>query len=173
MLEKPLKARPPSSKPSFEGSILTANGWMHYGPGHSPNVTEFLKPKREAKAPPPPGTLQDDDGASPDRPPTFSGGFKGKDDQGLLFSIEELRALVPKLPAVFNSLNAPDIRFFGKGLTVEAAQAMAPHFAESPPECGDGTGMGKARAQGWCGSRPDDGDGVVEVCRDQAGRPQP
>ena len=134
MLEKPLKAGAALVQAlPFEGSILTANGWMHYGPGHSPNVTEFLKPKREAKAAP---ILQALSRMTTEQAQTVLkhsvAASRGRTIKDYLFSIEELRALVPKLPAVFNSLNAPDIRFFGKGLTVEAAQAMAPHFARNP-----------------------------------------
>ena len=134
MLEKPLKAGAALVQAlPFEGSILTANGWMHYGPGHSPNVTEFLKPKREAKAAP---ILQALPRMTTEQAQTVLkhsvAAARGRTIKDYLFSIEELRALVPKLPAVFNSLNAPDIRFFDKTLTVEAAQAMAPHFARNP-----------------------------------------
>ena len=117
----------------YEGSILTANGWMHYGPGHSPNVTEFLKPKREAKAAP---ILQALPKMTTEQAQTILkhsvAASRGRFVKDYLFTIEELRALVPKIPAVFNSLNAPDIQFFGKELTVETAQALSTHLARNP-----------------------------------------
>ena len=117
----------------YEGSIIIANGWMHYGPGHSPNVTEFLKPKREAKAAP---ILQALSRMTTEQAQTVLkhsvAACRGRLIKDYLFSVQELRALVPKLPAVFNSLNAPDIRFFDKTLTVKNAQVMAPHLARNP-----------------------------------------
>ena len=134
LLSKPLTAAKALVQAlPYEGSIIIANGWMHYGPGHSPNVTEFIKPKREAKAAP---ILQALSRMTTEQAQTVLkhsvAACRGRFIKDYLFSVQELRALVPKLPAVFNSLNAPDIRFFDKTLTVKNAKVMAPHLARNP-----------------------------------------
>ena len=134
MLTKPLAAAKALVQAlPYEGSIITANGWMHYGPGHSPNVTEFLKPKREAKAAP---ILQALPRMTTEQAQTVLKhsvvASRGRLIKDYLFSVKELRALVPKLPAVFNSLNAPDIRIFDKALTVKTAKLLDPYLARNP-----------------------------------------
>ncbi|MFK7910841.1 MAG: hypothetical protein AB8F34_09570 [Akkermansiaceae bacterium] len=117
----------------YEGSIAVAKGWMHFNAGDSGVFARFVDPRRADKAAPilnvlpklTPAQVRDVLGRS-------IPGAKNRRPADYLFSKDELRTLVTKIPAAFNSLSAPDVPLFDKTLTPELAQAMAPHLARNP-----------------------------------------
>ena len=134
LLDSPLKAANAlvAALP-HEGSILVARGWLQYGPGHSPNVTAFVAPRREEKVAPilkvlPSLTIEQ----AQEVLSLKVQAARGRSVKDYLFSNEELRALIPKMPAVFNSLSGPDIPYWHKEMTMEEAQALTPHLQRNP-----------------------------------------
>jgi len=117
----------------YEGSIAVAKGWMHYNAGDSGVFATFVNPRRAEKAAPVLNALRS---LSAEQAQKILGlkvdGARGRNVAQYLFSKQELRALVPQIPAAFNTLSAPDVPLFDKTLTVTQAQAMAPHLALNP-----------------------------------------
>lgn len=115
----------------YEGSILVARGWMNFRQGDTPTFVRYLAPRREAKA-----ALVIRALAS--LPPHLAQAVLSApgDPQGrpiwLLLSPADGRALVASLPAVLNSLAAPNVALFEKTLTVDEAKALAPQLARNP-----------------------------------------
>ncbi|NQW47032.1 MAG: hypothetical protein HQ464_04595 [Planctomycetes bacterium] len=141
LFEKPLQAAEAlvAALP-YEGSLLVTRGWMNYREGHTPNFLNYLAPRREAKAAPILKAL-----ASWPPPQAQAVLAARGDPQGrpvsLLFSPAEatsgwpsgsLRGLVGSLPAVFNSLGAPNGSLFDKTLTIDDAKALARQLARNP-----------------------------------------
>ena len=132
LLEKPLQAAEAlvTALP-YEGSMLVAKGWMNIREGDFGGFMNYLALKREAKAAPilkalvslPPQQAQAVL-AAPLGPKGWA--------VSLLFSPAELRALALKVPAVFNSLTAPDVGLFDATLTVDEAKALSPLLARNP-----------------------------------------
>ncbi|MBT8043549.1 MAG: hypothetical protein KJO79_01255, partial [Verrucomicrobiae bacterium] len=117
----------------YQGSIAVTKGWMHFNAGDSGVFSRFVTPRRADKAAPILSVLpkltvaQVHDVLARPIP-----GAKNRRPADYLFSRDELRALVSKMPAAFNTLSAPDLPLFDKTLTVEQAKAMAPHLARNP-----------------------------------------
>ena len=127
LFEKPLQAAEAlvTALP-YEGSILAAKGWMNIREGDSGVIRNYLAPKREAKVAP---ILK----ALASLPPQQAQAvLAAPSPVSSLFSPAELRALVLKLPAVFNSLAAPDVGLFDATLTVDEAKALSPLLARNP-----------------------------------------
>ena len=132
LLAKPLQAAEAlvAALP-YEGSMLVAKGWMNIREGDFGGFMNYLALKREAKAAPilkalvslPPQQAQAVL-AAPLGPKGWA--------VSLLFSPAELRALALKVPAVFNSLTAPDVGLFDATLTVDEAKALSPLLARNP-----------------------------------------
>jgi tetratricopeptide (TPR) repeat protein len=125
LFEKPLQAAQAlvTALP-YEGSILAAKGWMNIREGDSGVIMNYLAPKREAKAAP---ILK----ALASLPPQQAQAVLAA-PVSRLFSPADLRALALKLPAVFNSLVAPDVGLFDATLTVDEAKALSPLLARNP-----------------------------------------
>ncbi|MFZ9935507.1 MAG: tetratricopeptide repeat protein [Luteolibacter sp.] len=117
----------------FEGSRAAIIGWMNFNAGDSGVFASFVNPGREAKAAP---LLQALRKLPAGQAATLIGmtveQARGRKMADYLFSPEERRALVRDLPAVFNSLSAPDLTLFDKTLTVDEAKAMAANLARNP-----------------------------------------
>ncbi len=117
----------------FEGSRAVITGWMNFNAGDSGVFSSFVAPGREAKAAPLLKALRQ---MPPEQARKLLGmnveQAKGRNAAQYMFSPAEVRALVRDLPAVFNTLEAPDIPLFDKTLTVEEAKAMAPNLARNP-----------------------------------------
>lgn len=126
-------ARSLISVSNYEGSIAVAKGWMHFNAGDSGVFFRFVEPRREEKAAPlleairkmPVGQAREVIGLKVSQ-------AKDRTVSGYLISVDELRQLVIDVPAVFNSLSAPDVPLFDKTLTPEVAGAMAPHLIRNP-----------------------------------------
>ncbi len=116
-----------------EGSRLAARAWMHFGHGHTPYFQQFVDVKREAKAAP---ILKALPTLTPDQGRAVLGlsvsAGRGRRVGQHLFSAAELRGLVGNMPAVFNSLDAPDVPLWDSEMTLEEAKAIAPHLARNP-----------------------------------------
>ena len=132
LYEKPLRAAEAlvAALP-FDGSQLVAKGWMNYRDGHTPNVLDYLSPRREAKVAPILKALPALTPAQAQAVLAAPGCPQGR-PVSLLFSPAELRALAGKLPAVFNSLAAPNAALYDKTLTVAEAKTLAPLLARNP-----------------------------------------
>ncbi len=117
----------------YQGGIHVAEGWMHFNAGDSGVFSTFVAPRREEKAAPLLKAMQsmsaDQVRAILDR---IVEGARGRKVADYLFSTSELRVLVQKSPAIFNSLTAPDVPLFDKTLTAAEARAMAPNLARNP-----------------------------------------
>jgi tetratricopeptide (TPR) repeat protein len=117
----------------YEGSIIVAEGWMHFNAGDSGVFATFVNPGREKKAAPVLNALQT---MSADQVRGILErnvvGAKGRKVADYLFSPAELRTLVQKSPAIFNSLSAPDVPLFDKTLTAADAKVLAPNLARNP-----------------------------------------
>ena len=117
----------------YEGSIAVAKGWMFFRAGDSGVFATFVNPRREEKAAP---VLRALAGLSAEKARDVLGqkfpDSKNRKLAEYLFSKEELRILVTKIPAAFNDLSAPDVPLFDKTLAPEVAKAMAPHLARNP-----------------------------------------
>ncbi len=114
-----------------EGSVLVARGWMAFNQGDTPTFRNYLASGREAKAAP---ILEALATLSPQQAHdvfTAKGCPRGR-PVSLLFSPAELRALVAKAPALFNTLAAADVPLLEKTITVDEAKALAPHLARNP-----------------------------------------
>ena len=132
LFEKPMQAADAlvAALP-YEGSILVARGWMNFRDGHTPNLIDYLAVRREAKAAP---ILKALAGFSTQQAQAFfaAPGCPQGRPVSLLFSPADMRALVVKMPAVFNSLAAPNVSLYDIKLTVEEAKALAPLLARNP-----------------------------------------
>ncbi len=126
LFEKPLQAAEAlvTALP-YEGSILAAKGWMNIREGDSGVMRNYLAPKREAKVAP---ILK----ALASLPPQQAQAVLAAGVSFWLCSPAELRALALKVPAVFNSLAAPEVGLFDATLTVDEAKALAPSLARNP-----------------------------------------
>ena len=117
----------------FEGSVAVSRGWMHFNVGDSGFFRTFVDPRRAEKAAP---LLQALGTLPPEKTRVVLGmavaDAKGRKVGDYLFTPAELRALVNQVPAVFNSLDAPDVPLFDKTLTVEEARALSPRLARNP-----------------------------------------
>lgn len=132
LFDKPLQAAEAlvAAMP-YEGSIVVARGWMNFNLGDTPTFVRYLAPRREAKAAP---ILEALAGLTPQQAQAVlsaPGDPRGR-PVSLLISRAEGRALVTSLPAVFNSLAAPNVPLFEKSLTVDEAKALAPQLARNP-----------------------------------------
>jgi tetratricopeptide (TPR) repeat protein len=115
----------------MEGSILAARGWMAYGGRHTPSVWNYIASGREGKAAP---ILEALATLSPQQAHdvlTAKGCPRGR-PVSFLFLPAELRALVAKAPALFNTLAAADVPLVDPKITVDEAKALAPHLARNP-----------------------------------------
>ena len=116
-----------------EGVIIVSEGWMHSGQGDSGVYSLFLKVRRAEKAAPLLKALRSMPPEQAQRSLAHTVNFaRGRKMLDYLFSRDEACSLVKDLPAVFNSLSAPDTALFDKTLTVEDAKAMAPNLARNP-----------------------------------------
>ena len=119
----------------YEGSISVARGWMHYNAGDSGVFRRFVEPRREEKAAPILAALPK---LSVEQMRNVIGlkvrEAKDRTVAGYLLSLDEVRQLVVKFPAVFNTLEAPDVPLFDKTLTPELAVKMAPNLQRNPHE---------------------------------------
>ena len=138
LFDKPLKAAEAllAALP-YEGSILVARGWMNLREGHTPNLFRYTSYRRDAKTAPlikalaslPPQKAQAvlaSPGCPQGRPVTCL--FYDEKN----YATKELKTLVRSLPAVFNSLAAPDMAFFDGSLTVAEAKEFSPLLARNP-----------------------------------------
>lgn len=132
LFEKPLQAADAlvSALP-YEGSILVARGWMNFRDGHTPNLVDYLAVRREVKTAP---ILRALAGFTPQQAQAVfaAPGCPQGRPVSLLFSSADMRALAVKMPAVFNSLAAPNVSLYDANLTVEEAKALAPLLARNP-----------------------------------------
>ena len=134
LLAKPLKAAEQlvAVLPA-KGSKLVARGWMQFGPRHSPYVQNFVNIKRKEKMAPlfktlpalEPTQLRD---VLRTRVPNS----RNRRIVDYLFTRAELRGLVRRVPAAFNTPEAPAVPLWEKSMTVEEAKALAPHLARNP-----------------------------------------
>ncbi len=133
LLDKPLQAAEAlvAALP-YEGSMLVASGWMNFREGHTPNFLNYLAPRREARAAPILKALPLLPAARAQTVLSLNVRGAGGRSIAHLFSTAELRALVARAPAVFNSLAAPDVSLFDASLTVAEAQALSPQLARNP-----------------------------------------
>jgi tetratricopeptide (TPR) repeat protein len=117
----------------YQGTIIVAEGWMHFNAGDSGVFSTFLAPRREEKAAP---LLKAMQSMSADQVRDILArnvdGARGRKVADYLFSTVELRALVQQSPEIFNSLSAPDVPLFDKTLTAAEAKAIAPNLARNP-----------------------------------------
>jgi len=133
LLDKPLQAaKALVAALPFEGSMLVAKGWMNFMEGDTPTFLRYLASSREAKA----ATILEALASMPQQQAqavlAASGCPRGR-PVFLLFSAAELRSLVVKAPAVFNTLAAPPVPLADKAtLTIDEAKALAPHLARNP-----------------------------------------
>jgi tetratricopeptide (TPR) repeat protein len=117
----------------YEGSIAVAKGWMHFNAGDSGVFSTFVMPRREEKVAPLLKALRSlPADQARDILATKFKGAKGRMPAGYLFSQQDLRVLVPQIPAVFNTLTAPEVPLFDKTITPDEAKTMAPHLARNP-----------------------------------------
>jgi len=117
----------------YEGSIAVAKGWMHFNAGDSGVFSTFVMPRREEKVAPLLKALRSlPADQARDILATKFKGAKGRMPAGYLFSQQDLRVLVPQIPAVFNTLTAPEVPLFDKTITPDEAKAMAPHLGRNP-----------------------------------------
>lgn len=132
LLDKPLKAAEAlvSALP-YEGSILVARGWMNFREGHTPNFINYLAPRREAKTAPLIKALASLP-AQQAQALLAAPGCPQRRPVSLLFSPAEMRSLAKSMPAVFNTLAAPDVGLFDSTLTVAEAKALSPLLARNP-----------------------------------------
>lgn len=132
LFEKPMQAADAlvAALP-YEGSILVAKGWMNFNEGHTPNLIDYLAVRREVKTAP---ILRALAGFTPQQAQALfaAPGCPQGRPVSLLFSSADMRALAVKMPAVFNSLAAPNVSLYDANLTVEEAKALAPLLARNP-----------------------------------------
>tara|TARA_B110000879_G_scaffold116820_1_gene155434 strand:- start:62929 stop:70332 length:7404 start_codon:yes stop_codon:yes gene_type:complete len=117
----------------YEGSIIVSEGWMHSRQGDSGVFSLFVKTRRAERAAPILKALRSMSTEQAQRVLGHKVNYaRDRKLSDYLFSRAESRKLVRDLPAVFNSLSAPDVALFDKTLTVEDAKAMAPNLARNP-----------------------------------------
>ena len=117
----------------YEGSIIVAAGWMHTQQGDSGVFAKFVEPERAKKTAPVLKALRSMTPAQAQRLLSHQVAYAKNRSIGEYFIARtDARALVRDLPAVFNSLSAPNITLFDKTLTVETAKVMAPNLARNP-----------------------------------------
>ena len=117
----------------YEGSIAVIKGWMNYNHGDTPTFNRFLSTLREQKSAPILATL-------PKLTPAQARDIlnlkvkpaRNRRAADHFFSRAELRALVPQMPQVFNTLDAPATPFIESEMTVEEAKKMAPNLGRNP-----------------------------------------
>lgn len=133
LMDKPLQAAEAlvSALP-YKGSILVAKGWMNFSEGDTPTYLSYLAPRREVKAAPILKALSVMPAAQVQSVLSLKVTGAGGRSITALFSGAEMRALVAKAPAVFNSMAAPNVPLFDKTLTVEEAKTLAPQLAGNP-----------------------------------------
>jgi tetratricopeptide (TPR) repeat protein len=138
LFDKPLKAAEAllAALP-YEGSILVARGWMNLREGHTPNLFKYTSYRRDAKTAPLikalaslPTRQAQAVLASPACPQGRPVTCLFYDEKN--YATKELKTLVRSLPAVFNSLAAPDMAFFDGSLTVAEAKEFSPLLARNP-----------------------------------------
>ncbi len=132
LLDKPRQAAEALLAASpHEGAIIVARGWMNFRDSHTPNLLEYVAQHREIKTAPLLKTLA---GLSPSQAQSVfvARGCPQGRPVSLLFSASDMRALVPKAPAIFNTLAAVDVPLVNQALTVEEARVLAPHLARNP-----------------------------------------
>ncbi len=117
----------------YEGSIAVIKGWMHYNQGDTPTFDRFVATRRAEKAAPILAALPK---LTADQAREILGltvaVARSRRASDHMFSRAELRALVPLMPEVFNSLNAPATSFIDAEITIEEARKMAPNLARNP-----------------------------------------
>jgi tetratricopeptide (TPR) repeat protein len=132
LVAKPLEAaKALAAALPIEGSVLVARGWMAFNQGDTPTFRNYLASGRDAKAAPILDALATLSPQQAHDVLTAKGCPRGR-PVSLLFSPAELRALVAKAPALFNTLAAADVPLLEKTITIDEAKALAPHLVRNP-----------------------------------------
>jgi len=117
----------------YKGSIIVSEGWMHSRQGDSGVFSLFVKVRRAEKAAPIMKALRSMSAEQGQRLLGYKVKYaRDRKIGNYILSKGERRTLVRDLPAVFNSLAAPDVLLFDKTLTVEDAKVMAPNMLRNP-----------------------------------------
>ncbi|MBT8038223.1 MAG: hypothetical protein KJO21_11825 [Verrucomicrobiae bacterium] len=134
MLDAPLRAANALVEVlPYQGSIIVAEGWMHTKQSDSGVFAKFVDPGRSKKTAPVLKALRSMSPAQARGVLRHKVAYAKNRSIGEYFiARRDVRALVRDLPAVFNSLFAPNITLFDKTLTVETAKVMAPNLARNP-----------------------------------------
>lgn len=118
----------------YEGTKLVAKGWAQWNHGDTPTFMRFVHLERERKAQP---ILDAISRLSPgEAKRLLNAQFQGPRGRTLTvatyLSPATVRGLAPKMPEVFNALDAPGAEFWDKEISVEEAKAVAPHITRNP-----------------------------------------
>jgi len=133
LFAKPLQAASAllAASPS-EGLMLAARGWMAFNEGDTPTFCRHLEPQRDAKASQLLSVLQ----TLPTEKARAFLSYQVAEAKGrsvtLLFSPAEMRGLVQRVPALFNTLSAPNVPLYDRELKPAEAKIVAPLLARNP-----------------------------------------
>lgn len=116
----------------YEGSMLAARGWMAFNERDTPTFLRMVAPQHEAKVAP---LLKAIRTLPPEKARTVLS-LNVAEARGrsitALFSADDMRGLVNSVPALFNSLTAPDVPLFDQTLTQQDAKALVPNLVRNP-----------------------------------------